>query len=227
MPAMPQRLALGSLLALACFGVLSSTLACQTDKPANEADTAGKTEPATKTADGDAGAEAGKAPDEGAAAAATSTTGAAEPAGTTSTTGEVAPPPEPVDPVPALLETAKNPKTSVDDAIKALDEAKAAGADKIELAKLANTRGDELLKKEKPEDAETFWTWAKDTHELYAEPVFALAKQSCLVGDADLCKELLLEVKKRGNKKLLKQVGTDPIFIIVADDSEIRKLYEK
>jgi hypothetical protein len=207
------------------LGVLSSTLACTDDKAAGEAES-GK---AAKPAEGDAD---GKAGDAGEVAAATTTSGtsggAAEPAGTTSTTtGEVAPPEPPPDPLPGLMEKARDTKLSNADLTKALDEAKTAGGDVAELAKLANARGEKLVGKGEPEDAEAFFTWAKDADEKYPEPVYNLAKQSCLVGDADACKELLLEVKARGGKKLLKQVGTDPIFIIVADDSEVRKLYEK
>lgn len=214
-------LALRSLRLFLAFGVLSSTLACTDDKAPGEAES-GK---ATKPGEG----EADKAAEPGEAAAGTTSTtsGAAEPGGTTSTTtGEVAPEPPP-DPLPGLMDKARDTKLSNADLTKALDEAKTAGGDVVELAKLANARGEKLIGKGEPEDAEAFFTWAKDADEKYPEPVYALAKQSCLVGDADACKELLLEVKKRGGKKLLKQVGTDPIFIIVADDSEIRKLYEK
>lgn len=215
-------LALRSLRLLLALAVLSSTLACTDDKAPGEAES-GK---AAKPAEG----EAGKAAEAGEAAAGTTSTtsGAAEPAGTTSTTtGEVAPPEPPPDPLPGLMEKARDTKLSDADLTKALDEAKTAGGDVVELAKLANARGEKLVGKGEAEDAEAFFTWAKDADEKYPEPVYALAKQSCLVGDADACKELLLEVKKRGGKKLLKQVGTDPIFIIVADDSEVRKLYEK
>lgn len=220
MPAMPRRLALGSLRLLLAVGVLSSTLACPDDKPAAE----GESGKAAKPAEGEQSGEAGAA----ATSTTSTTTGAPEPAGTTSTTtGEVAPPEPPPDPLPGLMEKARDTKLSDADLTKALDEAKTAGGDVVELAKLANARGEKLVGKGEAEDAEAFFTWAKDADEKYPEPVYNLAKQSCLVGDADACKELLLEVKKRGGKKLLKQVGTDPIFIIVADDSEVRKLYEK
>lgn len=227
MPITPPRLALGSFLTLFTLGVMSTATACKGDE-GNAADTdkaktepeAGKAdaEPEAKSDDGDAAVQDSAGPAEA---------GAEPGTGTTTGPGEITPPPEPVDPVPALLETAKNLDTADDAAIKALDEAKAAGADKIDLAKLANARGEALVKKSEPDRAEPFFEWAKDAHTLYAEPVFNLAKQACLTGDADLCKELLLEVGKRGNKKLLKNVGVDPIFTPVQDDPEVRKLYEK
>jgi len=231
MPIMQQRRALG-FLALFSF-VVASTTACKDDpkaadggeakgdpKPADGAQ-AGKDDAGKAGADGSVAVpEGGSGPEGGAAEG-----GAA--AGETSTTATEVAPPEPVDPVPALLETAKDLETPDDDAIKALDDALAAGADKIVLAKLANTRGEALVKKSESDRADAFFEWAKTTHTLFAEPVFNQAKLACLAGDADLCKELLLEVDKRGNKKLLKGVGLDPIFTPVADDSEIRKLYEK
>jgi hypothetical protein len=222
MPITSPRLALGSFLTLFTLAVVSTTTACKGDGSAIDTDNAKAgaetvREPRNEADDPELTVQDSAAP------------AGAEPGTTGTTTGpaEVTPPPEPVDPVPALLETAKNLDTADDAAIKALDEAKAAGADKIDLAKLANTRGEALVSKSEPDRAEPFFEWAKDAHTLYAEPVFNLAKQACLTGDADLCKELLLEVKKRGNKKLLKNIGVDPIFTPVQDDAEIRKLYEK
>ncbi|MFV8749070.1 hypothetical protein ACNOYE_00810 [Nannocystaceae bacterium ST9] len=222
---MRQRPTLGSFLALFTLAVASTTIACKADE-GGAADTGeGKTEPAAKAEDGPAAEGEPDKSDEGT----TSTTGAVDTGTSTSTTsgGELAPP-EPTVDIPGLLAQAKDmKKTSDEDAIKALDEAKAAGADKIEAAKIANARGEALVADGEAERAEPFFEWAKDTHTLYAEPVFNLAKQACLAGEADSCKELLLEVKKRGNKKLLKNVGIDPIFAPVADDPDVRKLYEK
>ncbi len=215
-----MRLASGSFLALFSLGVVSTTVAC-TDDAGDKPDT-GKVEPPTKVEEDktpvvaeSTGKPAGEAGP-----------GAAEATGTTTSGGEIAPP-EPVIDIPALLEQAKDLKTPDKDALAALDAAKAAGADKIEAAKVANTRGEKLIEKGEIDRATPFFEWAKDTHTLYGEPVFNLAKQACLAGDADLCKELLLEVQKRGNKKLVKQVGIDPIFTPVQDDPEVRKLYEK
>jgi hypothetical protein len=224
--AMQQRLILRSFLVLFTTAVVSTTIACNKGDENAGADTEkAKTEPEDK-------AEGGE-PAEGKAPEAEVGTGTGAPAGdsagtsTTTTGGEVAPPPEPVVDTAALLETAKNLKTKDDDAIKALDEAVAAGADKIEAAKIANTRGEALVNKGDADRADPFFEWSKTTHTLFAEPVFNLAKGACLAGDADLCKEHLLEVKKRGNKKLLKNIGIDPIFAPVVDDPDVRKLYEK
>lgn len=228
MALMQQRVALGSFVALFTLGVVSATIATTTACKGDE-DSAGDTEKAK--ADSGAKSEGGEPVEDSAGKAEgevePATTGAAVETGTTTGSGEVTPPPEPVDPVPALLEKAKNLDTPDEEAIKALDEAKAAGADKIDLAKLANTRGEALVKKGDADRADPFFEWAKEAHTLFAEPVFNLAKGACLAGDADVCKELLLEVKKRGNKKLLKNVGIDPIFAPVQDDPEVRKLYEK
>jgi hypothetical protein len=220
-----QRLTLRSFLGLFAVGAVSTTIACKGDESGSaETDKAKtETEPETK-------AEGGEAADGKEVEGGTGTGAAAgEGTGTTTTTGaaEVAPPPEPVVDTAALLAKAKDLKTSDEDAIKALDEATAAGADKIEAAKVANTRGEALVGKGDADRADPFFEWAKTNHTLFAEPVFNLAKGACLAGDADLCKEHLLEVKKRGNKKLLKNIGIDPIFAPVADDPDVRKLYEK
>lgn len=222
-----QRVISGSVLALFTLGVVATTSACKgeqdggadTDKAAVKSEP----EPATKAEGGDAGAivDTGKPTPEGEIAG--ETTGPVAEPGTSTGPVEVVPPP--VD-IPALLAKAKDPKTSDEDAIKALDEAMVAEGDKIEAAKLANGRGEKLIADGEADRATAFFEWAKDTHTLYAEPVFNLAKGACLAGEADECKELLLEVEKRGNKKLLKQIGIDPIFTPVQDDPEVRKLYE-
>lgn len=224
MASMQRRLISRSFLTLFTLGLLSvaTTSACKGDKGGDADKTAAKTEPQPVT--NTEGGEAGPVVDIGKPTPAGETTGAvAEPAGTTTGTVEVAPPP--VD-IPALLAKVKDLKTADEDALEALDEAMTASADKIEAAKIANGRGEALVNKGEADRATAFFEWSKATHTLYAEPVFNLAKGACLAGDADECKELLLEVKKRGNKKLLKQIGIDPIFTPVQDDPEVRKLYE-
>jgi hypothetical protein len=146
-------------------------------------------------------------------------------AGTTA--AEAAPPP-PVDPAAAaeankkLLDEAKAKKTSDARAKKALEEAEKGGATVREVAAAANARGEALFAE--PERAAAFFTWAKDKDTTYPEPVFNLAKQSANAGEVAPTVELLKEVSKRGGKTLLKQVGFDPTFEIVKDDSEVQKL---
>jgi hypothetical protein len=156
---------------------------------------------------GGAGAEAGVA--EGGAADA----GAVEP---------------PAGPDPAvLLEQAANLDTDDAAATKALNDAVAAGAAKLDVAKVANTRGEALLTKGESERAEPFFVWARDAHNLFSEPVFNLAKLAAYAGDLEVAKEHLAELEKRGNKKLLKKVGVEPAFTPLLDDPEVRKLFEQ
>lgn len=143
------------------------------------------------------------------------------------TAGETPPPPV-ADPAAAaeankkLLDEAKAKKTSDARAKKALEEAEKGGATVRELAEAANARGEALF--DDPERAAAFFTWAKDKDTTYPEPVFNLAKQSANAGEVPPTVELLKEVSKRGGKKLLKQVGFDPTFEVVKDDSEVQKL---
>lgn len=138
---------------------------------------------------------------------------------------EAAPPPDPAAAAEAktkLLDEAKSKKTSDAKAKKALEEAEKGGATPRELAEAANARGEALH--EEPERAAEFFTWAKDKDTTYPDPVFNLAKQSVNAGEVPATVELLKEVHKRGGKKLLKQVGFDPTFALVADDPEVQKL---
>ena len=56
--------------------------------------------------------------------------------------------------------------------------------------------------------------------------MWSTAKQSANGGDVDATRELLTQVKARGGKKLLTQVDFDPMWEIVKDDPEVRKLLE-
>jgi hypothetical protein len=168
------------------------------DKPADSAAGTG----ATPSADSSAPADGGAAP--------------------TAEGGEPA-----VDPIPALLEQAKNLDTDDAAATKALNDAVAAGAAKLDVAKLANERGEALLTKGESERAEPFFVWARDAHNLFAEPVYNLAKLAAYAGDLDVAKEHLAELEKRGNKKLMKKVGVDPAFAPLQDDPDVRKIFEQ
>ncbi|PRQ06848.1 hypothetical protein ENSA7_34580 [Enhygromyxa salina] len=155
-----------------------------------------------------AGAEAG------------ATTGAAE----AGDGAEVAPP---EDQIPGLFELAKSLDNDDAAAQKALEDAIAAGAAKLDAAKVANARGEVLLTKGEAERAEPFFVWARDAHSLYADPVFNLAKMAALAGDLEFAKEHLAELEKRGNKKLMKKVGVELAFAPLHDDPDVRKIYEQ
>lgn len=148
----------------------------------------------------------------------TGETGAAAETGGTGDTGE--------DVVAGLFDAAKSLDTEDGDAKKALADAIAAGASKLDAAKAGNARGEALMTKGESERAEAFFTWSRDTHKLYAEPVYNLAKLSAYAGDLDLAKEHLAELEKRGNKKLMKKVGVEPAFAPLHDDPDVRKIYE-
>jgi hypothetical protein len=129
----------------------------------------------------------------------------------------------PVDPAP-LLDEAKAKKTTDERAMAALTEAETAGAKPRDLAKVANARGEKLF--DTPERAKAFFEWAAQKDPKYPEPAFNLAKQAAMQGEVDLAKEWLVKTHERGGKKLLKQLGFDPMWEIVKDDPDIRKLYE-
>ena len=139
--------------------------------------------------------------------------------------GTVEPPPGP-DPA-VLLEQAGNLDTDDAAAKKALEDAVAAGAAKLDAAKVANTRGEALLTKGEGERAEPFFVWARDAHNLFSEPVFNLAKMYAYAGDLEVAKEHLAELQKRGNKKLMKKVGVEPAFTPLLDDPDVKKIYEQ
>ena len=166
---------------------------------------------------GEAAAEAGAA--EAGETSAGETGAAAGEAGETETGGE--------DPVPALLEQVESLDTDDAEAKQALADALDAGAAKLDAAKAANARGEDLLTKGESERAEAFFTWARDTHNHYADPVYNLAKLAAYAGDLAIAKEHLAELQKRGNKKLMKKVGVEPAFAPLHDDPDVRKIYEQ
>lgn len=129
---------------------------------------------------------------------------------------------EEVDPVPGLLDEVKNKKTKDDRALAALAEAKEAGAKDRDLAKAATKRGKSLLSD--PERATKFFEYAQDIDKKYPDATFELAKLTANTGEAEKTIELLEEVKKRGGKKLLKNVEFDPTFALVANEPAVQKL---
>lgn len=131
------------------------------------------------------------------------------------------------DPVPGLFEIVKSLDNDDDAANKALEDALAAGAAKLDAAKAAEERGEALMTKGESERAEAFFKWAMDAHTKYADPVYNLAKLAAYAGDLDLAKEHLVELQKRGNKKLMKKVGIEPAFAPLHDDPDVRKIYEQ
>lgn len=135
---------------------------------------------------------------------------------------------EPAEDVAAgLFEQAKSLDTDDAAAKKALTDAIAAGGSKLDAAKAANARGEALMAAGEGERAAGFFQWAADTHSLLAEPVYNLATLAAYAGDLDIAKEHLQELKKRGNKKLMKKVGIDPAFALLHDDPEVREIYEQ
>lgn len=147
-------------------------------------------------------------------AVAADTAAAADTAGTPAATGDKA----------KLLDEAKAKKTSDARAKKALEEAEAAGATARELAEASNARGEALMGAEKPEQATAAFEWARDKDPTYPDASFNLAKQTALAGEIPETVKHLQEVHKRGGKKLLKQVGYDPVFEAVKDDPEVQKI---
>jgi hypothetical protein len=122
---------------------------------------------------------------------------------------------------PLLKEIAKK-KTKDDRAMAALGEAKTLGALPADLAKAANARGMALFSE--PERAQTWFEWAKGADPEFPDASFNLAKLAANAGEIDTVLEHLKDVKARGGKKLLKTVGFDPTFALVADDPVVQKL---
>ena len=211
-----QRISCGFAAVLSILS-LTTVPACKGEQGDAKADAkadAGKADAdagAAKAEDGGAAADGGGEAGEGEAAAADG--GGAE-------AGEE-------DPVPALFEQIKSLDTDDAAATKALADAVAAGAAKLDAAKVANERGEALLTQGEGERAEAFFVWAKDSHKLFAEPVYNLAKMAAYAGDLELAKEHLAELEKRGNKKLMKKVGVEPAFAPLHDDPDVRKIYEQ
>lgn len=217
------------------FMSLLAVSACKGESPDGKAESSSaKSSDAAKAEGGEPapGQEAGDAkvpPAEGGATTAGPTaadSGAVAPADTGAAEAGTAEPPPGPDPA-VLLAMAANLDTDDATATSSLDDAVAAGAAKLDVAKVANTRGEALLTKGEGERAEPFFVWARDAHNLYAEPVFNLAKMAALTGDLELAKEHLAELEKRGNKKLMKKVGVEPAFTPLLDDPDVRKLYEQ
>lgn len=237
-----QRLLPSGIAAVLSIIALTIAPACKDDK----ADESGKEQagkqPEQKSADdgavaasGGATANAGaNAPgaEAGAGDAGAGETGAAKIAGAGTEAGELAADEtgaaEPAeDVIPGLLEQAKNLDTDDDAAKKALADAVAAGAAKLDAAKIANERGEALMADGEGERAAVFFQWAADTHKIFAKPIYNLATLAAYAGDLEIAKEHLQELAKRGNKKLMKKVGVDPAFALLADDPEVRKIYEQ
>lgn len=242
---MQRRIPVLSRRALAVVSLLTLAAAPACKGGGDAADGAAKSDGAAKAGDSEPAVDsAGEvAPAEGGEVAA-STAGTpvapstgeapaeAEAGAAAAEAGEVAPAdageePPVEDPVPALLEQAKSLDTDDATATKALNDAVAAGAAKLDVAKVANARGEALLTKGESERAEPYFVWARDAHNLYAEPVYNLAKLAAYAGDLDVAKEHLQELQKRGNKKLMKKVGVEPAFAPLHDDPDVRKIYEQ
>ncbi|GEM_PF-6367968 len=128
----------------------------------------------------------------------------------------------PIDPTIVLIEEVKNRKTTDDRAIEALNEARSAGADVRSLAKAANRRGEKMAAE--TERATRFFEWARAADPKYPNASFNLARLAANAGEIEAAKALLHEVKKRGGKRLLKNVGFDPTFALIAEDPDVRAL---
>jgi hypothetical protein len=218
------------------------TPACKGDKGEDPQPTAAAEQPQAE-----GGAEDSAAPAEGEQAVADSATpaeggeavapsddaGSETPAADEPTTA-VDEPPEPDEvaalpeesPVPGLFAQAKSLDTGDAEAKQALADAIAAGAARLDAAKVGNERGEALMKKGEGERAEEFFRWSADTHKLLAEPIYNLATLAAYAGDLEDAKELLEELGKRGNKRLMRRVGVDPAFALLHDDPDVRKIYE-
>jgi hypothetical protein len=130
---------------------------------------------------------------------------------------------EPAAPDPkALLKTAINPRTKDDEARTLMAQAEESGATVREVAKAGVDRG--LALHATPERAKAFFEWAGEKDPKYPDPIWHLARQAAVEGDVDVAKELLGTVKQRGGKKLLQQIDFDPMWEILKDDPDVRKL---
>jgi hypothetical protein len=130
---------------------------------------------------------------------------------------------EPEGPDPkALLTTAARPRTSDAEARRLLGQAEEAGASVREVARTAVDRG--LALHATPDRAKAFFEWAAEKDPAYPDPMWHLARQAAVEGDVDRAKEMLGVVKQRGGKKLLQQIDFDPMWEILKDDPDVRKL---
>jgi hypothetical protein len=227
-----QRLSSGLATTLSISLALVTASACKDESPDGKAaSTSAKSSDTAKSDVGEPGPEpeAGEAkvPEGGPTTAgpAGADGGAVAPADTAAEGGTVEPPAGP-DPA-VLLAMAANLDTDDATATSSLNDAVAAGAAKLDVAKIANTRGEALLTKGESERAEPFFVWARDAHNLFSEPVYNLAKLAAYAGDLEIAKEHLAELEKRGNKKLMKKVGVEPAFTPLLDDPDVRKLFEQ
>ena len=124
--------------------------------------------------------------------------------------------------VASLLKQVRSTKTSDIKAKAALETAKKAQAKPADLVAASVARAEQLLGT--PDRAVVFLDWAEAQGTKSAEVPFTLAKLAAMAGEVSDCKTQLQAVKDRGGKALLKKVGFDPIFNVVADDPEIRML---
>jgi hypothetical protein len=229
-----QRSLPASIAAVLSLLALTVTPACKDDKGDAKEQADKQPQPGAAEA-GEQLVETGLEPAAGEAGAGKTEPGVAEPgepanaeAGAAEgTPPEGTPPVVAEDLVPGLFEQAKSLDTEDEAAKKALTDAIAAGAAKIEAAKIANARGEALMAKGEAERATAFFEWARDTHTLLSEPVYNLATLAAYAGDLEVAKEHLQELQKRGNKKLMKKVGVDPAFAPLHDDADVRKIYEQ
>ena len=214
-------------LSMFCVTASLSLGACKSNKAEPEetaAAEAGADEAATETGATETGTTETGAAETGAAETGVAETGVAETGGAevgasddagADDAGETAE----ADPVKPLLDEVTNKKTKDDRAMAALAEAKKAGAEARQLAEAANKRGTNLMTS--PDRATKFFEYARTADDKYPDASFNLAKLAANTGEVATVKELLQETKDRGGKKLLKTVGFDPTFALVADDPDV------
>ena len=229
---------------------LATLSACKSDpgeaKPEAQTEAKDAKEPAAKSADPMKAADKAPAPSptkEGTAEdqqapkpageneAATGGTENAAKEEATGTTGEAA------DPSVALLETIASTRKPTAEAKKAFEEAKALEVEPRLLAEATLKRGKLLIRRagqisdenraqSTMDAAMEFYELARGADPEFPDPSFELAKVAATRGEIDRAKELLLEVKERGGKKLLRNLEIDPTFALLIDDPQVQKLYQ-
>lgn len=127
--------------------------------------------------------------------------------------------------IDALLKQAGDLKTDDLEALGALARAKEEGASARSLARAANRRGERLYAS--PERATRFFEWANRADKRFPTPSFNLAKLAANRGELPQAKVHLREVAARGGKKLLGTLEFDPTFAVLADDPEVRRLWQQ
>ena len=100
-----------------------------------------------------------------------------------------------------------------------------AGASGRRVAQSANRRGERLYSA--PDRATKFFEWANRMDKRYAEPSFNLAKIAANQGELAQAKVHLREVAARRGHKLLQTIEFDPTFAVLADDPDIRQLWQQ